>query len=69
VVTRIVPPNTVVIGNPARVITSFEAYLRKIEDISSRMKIFDEDYFIEKLDEKKRREVIESIEDTIGFIV
>ena len=69
VVTKDVPPNSVAAGNPVRVISSLEAYVKKVEGLSGKKRIFDESYFIEKLDEKKRREMIESIGDTIGFIV
>ncbi len=69
VVTKDVPPNTIVAGNPAKVITTVEKYIRKIEEISQSKKIFDESYFIGNLDEIKRKEIIKSIDDSIGFIV
>jgi maltose O-acetyltransferase len=69
VVTRDVPPNSIAGGNPARVISSIEEYIKKIKDISNNKKIFDETYYIERLDDTKRREVLRSIGDTIGFIV
>ena len=69
VVTTDVPPNTVVAGNPARIISSLEEYIRKMQNIGKNKKIFDEEYYIEKLDEAKRMEIMESVKDTIGFIV
>lgn len=69
VVTKDVPPNTIVAGNPAKVITTVEKYMHKIEAISQTKKIFDEDYYIENLDEERRKEIIKSIDDSIGFIV
>ena len=69
IVTRDIAPNSVAIGNPARVISDVDTYIRKIESISKQKKIFNEDYFIENLDEAKRKEIIDSIGDTIGFIV
>lgn len=69
VVTKDVPPNTIVAGNPAKVITTIEKYIRKIEAARKSKKVFGEDFYIEKLDEAKRKEIISSIGDSIGFIV
>ncbi len=69
VVTKNVPPNTIVAGNPARAITSVDDYIKKIKGISKYRKIFDKEYFIEKLDEAKREEIIRSIGKSIGFII
>ncbi len=69
VVTKDVPPNTIVAGNPAKVITTVDKYLSKVEAASQSKKIFDEDYYIENLDEEKRKEIIRSIGDSIGFMV
>ena len=69
VVTKDVPANMVVAGNPARTIIKIEDYIEKIEIISKTKKIFTEDYFIEKLDERKREEILQSVKDTVGFIV
>ncbi|OJU75783.1 MAG: hypothetical protein BGO09_12265 [Bacteroidetes bacterium 47-18] len=44
VVTRDVPPNVVVAGNPARVITTVEAYRKKIEEEFERSPKFDSSY-------------------------
>lgn len=69
IVTKDVPPSTVVAGNPARRISSLEEYLEKVKSISKDKKIFDENYLIGNLDEAKRKEMMESIGDSIGFIV
>jgi maltose O-acetyltransferase len=69
IVTKDVPPNIIAAGNPARVISSINEYISKIELISREKRIFTEDYFIEKLDDQKRHEIIQSIGGTIGFIV
>lgn len=69
IVTKDIPSNTVATGNPAKVISTVDKYIRKIEGISKNKKIFDENYFIENLDEEKRKEIIRSIGDSIGFIV
>jgi maltose O-acetyltransferase len=69
VVTRDVAPNTIVAGNPARVIGSVDDYIQRIEAIGKGKKIFDQSYYIERIDESKRKEIMQSIGEGIGFIV
>jgi hypothetical protein len=69
VVTRDVPPHTVACGNPAKPVSSVNEYIEKISSLSANKRIFGEDYSIDKLDARKRQELIRSIGDTIGFIV
>ncbi len=69
VVTRDVPPYSIAAGNPARVICTVDDYVEKIRMISNGKKIFDEEYFIGKLDKEKQREMVQSLGNTIGFIV
>jgi maltose O-acetyltransferase len=68
VVTKDIPPNTVTAGNPAKVISSIEEYIHKIRSISSSKKVFDENYFINNLDKRKTKELVESVGESIGFI-
>ncbi len=69
VVTRDIQPGSIAAGNPARILGTLGDYLKRIEEIRSGKKVFSEDYFIENLDETKRREMVDSIGKTIGFIV
>jgi maltose O-acetyltransferase len=69
VVTKTIPPDSVAAGNPAEVITSVPEYIKKIGSIQKSKKVFTRDYFIENLNEAKRREIIKSIGNSIGFIV
>jgi maltose O-acetyltransferase len=69
VVTKNIPPGMVAAGNPAKIVCSVDDYLTKIKKVSANKTIFDENYFIEKLDEAKRTEVLNSVGDNIGFIV
>jgi maltose O-acetyltransferase len=69
VVTKDIPPNTVVAGNPAKPICSLEAYLSKAKNHSKECaKIFDESYHIDNLDKAKRDELIASVSESIGYI-
>jgi maltose O-acetyltransferase len=69
VVVKDVPPGTIVAGNPAHVIMQMADYAEKIEAVRKNKKVFDSSYFIENLDAKKEREIVESIGDSIGFIL
>jgi maltose O-acetyltransferase len=69
VVTKNVPPNMIAAGNPARIISSVEDYIKKIREMSKGKTIYPHEYYIENLDEAKRREIIRSIGEAIGFIV
>ncbi len=68
VVTKNVPPNTIVAGNPATVISTLDDYIEKIKSTSTGKKIFAADYFAGNLTEEKRKELMESIGDSMGFI-
>lgn len=69
VVSHDIPEGSVAAGNPARVIMTTKEYLEKISSLSSDKRIFNQDYLINKLNSGKRKEVIDSIGDTIGFII
>ncbi len=69
IVTKDIPPSTVAAGNPAKVISPLDEYLERIKGMAEGKRIFGEDYFIENLDQKKLKELLNSIGDGIGFIV
>jgi maltose O-acetyltransferase len=69
VVTRNVLPNTVVAGNPAKMISPLDEYLYKIRTLSGEKRIFSDEYFISRLDDNKRQELLQSVRDGVGFIV
>ncbi len=69
VVTKDIPPHTVAAGNPARVICTLDEYLMKIRTLSASKNIFNENYLNNQLEEHKKKEIIDSIDNSIGFII
>jgi len=69
VVVQDIPPNTVAAGNPARVVSTLEDYLQKIASLRIRTRVFSEEYYHDRLDDAKRREILDSLGDSFGFIV
>lgn len=71
VVTKDVPPGAVVGGNPAKFIMSVEDYIKKIETDknSADKKIFGEDYFVENLDDAKRKELRDATKDSMAYMI
>ena len=70
VVTKDIPPNILATGNPAKAISTVEDYMKKVKAaVCSQKKLFDEKYYIQNLDEKKRKDIIESIGDSIGIMI
>lgn len=70
VVTKSIPKDSVVAGNPAGVICSLEGFKKKNKDnIEKSKKCFDEDYrFSKKMLEEKKEEMRKAVEDGIAYI-
>lgn len=70
VVTKDVPSNSIVAGNPARVLTQTSEYLEKIEALLSEQgnRILDEDYSYERLTPERLAHMRELVDDGIAFI-
>jgi maltose O-acetyltransferase len=69
VVTRDIPDNSVAVGNPAKVIGTFDDYERKRKDKFSNIdSIFDESYTIHQITEAKKEEMKEKLSHEIGFV-
>ena len=68
VVTKDIPENSVAIGNPCRVIKEYNNYMYENKKIMDNVPVFDEKYIIGNIDEKRKREMREKLEKTIGFV-
>ena len=69
IVTKDIPSGMVAVGNPARVICPVDEYLKKIKTNAGEKKIFNEDYFIENLNKAKRDKILQSVDQSTGFII
>lgn len=67
IVTKDVPPNSVVAGAPAKVVCSLEDYLarHRVDDST----VFGEEYFIDNLTDAKRKQLQDVAERGGGYIV
>ena len=64
VVTKNIPPNTVAVGNPARVIMTTDEYKQKLENNMEKNKLFSSDYTMrEKLTKEKKEELKKSTDE------
>ena len=70
VVSKDIPCNSVAAGNPAKVICSFDEYLRKQKSFLNNENCFDERYTIRgNITEEKKKEMIELLKKhKIGFV-
>jgi maltose O-acetyltransferase len=68
VVSRDIPANVVASGNPARVMGTTKDYLSKFERMSQNIKAFSEEYSINNLDDKKRREILSATMNSLSLI-
>ena len=63
VVAKDIPPNSVAVGNPAKVICSLETYLKKHEENSKKYRLFHEkEYNIQIISEEKKIEMLDYLE-------
>ena len=69
VVPKDIPDNSVAIGNPARVIMSYDEYMEKNKKIMQNVRLFGYEYQIGNISEEQKREMIKELEYEIGFVV
>lgn len=69
VVSRDIPSNSVAVGNPARVIKTFDEYEKNKRDLIERSPLFGEEYKIDQITAEKREEMNRLLDGKTGFIV
>ena len=69
VVTHDVPDNSVVAGNPARVVTSTVDYYKKNQELLSVRPVYDESWTIYGgISDKQKEEMINDLRTGIGYV-
>ena len=70
IVTKDIPRNSVVAGNPARVICSVEEYIKKHRENITEDILFDESYTLRaNISDTMKKEMKNKIEDKIGYVI
>ncbi len=71
VVTKDIPDNSVAVGNPARIIGSYDDYIKKNLLNMNNTKVFSEDYTINNpnLSEEMKQEMIDATKNGFAYIV
>ena len=68
VVTHYIPDNSVAIGNPAKVITTYQDYQRKREYQLANTAVFDESFTIHQISEEKKELMKKKLTNSVGFV-
>lgn len=68
VVKHSIPDNSVAVGNPAKVICTYEEYKTKREQQLANTAVFDESYTIHQINEEKKQLMKEKLSNSIGFV-
>lgn len=69
VVTHDIPSGSVAVGNPCRVIKAYEAYISENQRALAHLPRFHEEYLIGNITEEKKKEMLEVLKNSEGFIV
>lgn len=69
VVSNDIPDNSVAVGNPAKVVCTYEDYINKNKKLMETRPIFDESWTLRgNITDARKNEMIEKLKDGIGFI-
>nr|WP_245250557.1 DapH/DapD/GlmU-related protein [Youngiibacter multivorans] len=68
VVSRSIPDNSLVLGNPAKVIGSVDDYIERQRTLLNEAVIYDESWTINNITETKKEKMIGDLKNRVGFI-
>lgn len=68
VVTRDIPPGVIASGNPIRVLSTIDDYKMRMKKMMRNQVLFNEEYLINNLDNKRRQQVLEATKASLGFL-
>ena len=68
VVSRSIPDNSVAVGNPAKVVGTFDDYVNKRKAQMANTAVFDESYTIHQISVVKKEEMKQKLTYSIGFV-
>lgn len=69
VVTKDIPDNSLVVGNPARIVRSYEQYISNQRKAFETSQKFEEEYLCGNIDDKRKEEMRRKLANNSGFIV
>lgn len=69
VVTHSIPENSVAVGNPARVVKSYDTYMQENRGRMEHVPLFDSSYIIGTITSEKKQEMQELLSSQTGYIV
>ena len=69
VVSKDIPSNSVAVGNPAKVIMTYDSYMEKNRVWMTTRREFDASYIIGTITEEKKQEMVSKLQNGIGYIV
>lgn len=69
VVSKSIASNSLAVGNPARVIKTFDEYIESKQKLMSESPVFDMSYKIDNITAEKKKEMKNLLEDKTGFIL
>ena len=69
VVTKSIPDNSIAVGNPARVISSYNDYVLKRKEQFKKAPKFDESYIIGNITNENMEKMRKTLDYSIGFVI
>ena len=69
VITKNIKNNSVVVGNPARVICTYDEYIHKNEINKKKTAVYDKSYIIGNITKEKKEQMKNDLKGKIGYII